>query len=237
MPEQFPKPEILSTRRFDTTKVLLTIFISLFVLVMVTFAVQWYVKSQERGADDFIRESTSRNSQIATKSASKSATKVDTSDWKTYLNNKSGYRYEFKYPKGWEIRVDPKDSLDSDNISLTTLQLTTPDYVLGETNMTAGSIIYIKKPKLVPTGKKTVDYLWELVTEISPKQSGIGGNETETMFWFDTTLKQGNVQTPTTQYYVTNNKMVAPISRQYLEGKKGEYESIVQTIFSTFKFL
>jgi len=95
MPEETPKPDIISTRRFNMTKVLVTILLGTIVLLAVVFSAQWWVNREEGKTDDFIKKNTSTNE--ATKSASKSATKIDTSDWKTYSNKE----FSFNYPKSW----------------------------------------------------------------------------------------------------------------------------------------
>ncbi|MDP3973305.1 MAG: PsbP-related protein [Candidatus Daviesbacteria bacterium] len=155
-----------------------------------------------------------------------SPTTNPTANWKTYINNKSAYKYQVKYPSNWQ------------------LQETSPEYVTfypPEVNLNAEGVGTIGAPPKIGIQVSTMS--------MSERPTG---NESRQGIDFVTDWKRVNVDSVDGIYYQTHqcapqcsSNTVLPLNngQQSLviaissEAQRQGYAQIYNQILSTFKFL
>jgi len=225
-----PQPQVASTPQFTNWKKIgLTVLIIIVVTGLIAGAYWFFVLNKNSDDSDLTGPVPKPQITTSTPSATTSAEKDKTVDWKTYTSKE--LKYEFRHPKDWEAKLTEEKY---EGIPVPVIELTSPDYNLdGLGYLISGTIVKFGSTSTKPSNKSLLEYAKQNDSN-SFKEISLGANQVVVE---ELVQSVNNKEVIYLTYYVSDGQKVVLINTHFFSSNGNKFRPLVESIVSTFKFL
>ena len=143
--------EVTPVKTISWPKVILTVVIITLVAGLISGCLYWYYYIHQPEASTSVTINKSATS--SAKKATSSAQKDETAGWQTYIGDKEGFQYQFKYPRDWKYNFIPVK--ETEVVSGGGPELTSPNY---QQDFVSGVSVTTGRVSELPAGKSLFQF-------------------------------------------------------------------------------